>query len=133
MEIEQIYQFFKNPSPAYLKPEVAVCYVLSVLLSRESYGSELSQGLEIEHPQYLLSDTVLYDVLYFLESENAITCYWKTRPGRGRPRRMFKLNPQWQQRAIELARFWQNQSYLMGEQAILQQLKVQIPAQFSPR
>ncbi len=117
MKIEQIYQFFKNPSPAYLRPELAVCYVLSVLLERESYPTGLIERLKIENPRYLLSDTVLYSALEFLESENAITAYWQKAPGRGRPRRMFRLNPQWRPRAIELANFWQNPNSLIGKQA----------------
>ena len=99
MELEQVYQFFRTPQPAYLRPEVAVCYVLSVLLSRESYATELRKNLENEHPQCLLSDTVLSSVLDFLESENAITFYCQKLPGRGRPRRMLKLNPQWRTKA----------------------------------
>ena len=41
MKLEQVYQFFRTPQPAFLPSEVAVCYVLSVLLSRESYALEL--------------------------------------------------------------------------------------------
>ena len=69
MKIEDIYQFFQNPPPTYLSSEQAVGYILSVLLQRESYGTELIQRLESEYPHYRLSDTVLYDALKFLESE----------------------------------------------------------------
>ncbi len=133
MNIEQVFQFFRSPPPAYLRPEVAVCYVLSVLLEGESYATELRKRLENEHPQYLLSDTVLSSVLDFLESENAITCYWKKVPGRGRPRRMFRLTSQWQSKAVELADYWQNPISLMGEPSAWQQLKVQRQTQFSQR
>ena len=95
--------------------------------------AEFTKRLEIEHPRYLISDTILYEVLDLLESENAITFYWKNLPGRGRPRRMLKLNPHWQTKAIELAYFWQNPNVLMGDPTAWQQLKVQRQAQISLR
>lgn len=108
MKIEDIYQFFQNRPPTYLSQELAVCYVLSVLLRGESYGTELIQRLETEYPLYRLSDTVLYSALKFLEDEQAITGYWKKVEGRGRPRRMYQVSPEWQYQAAELARLWQD-------------------------
>ena len=107
MRIEDIYQFFQNPPPIYLSQELAVCYVLSVLLKGESYGTELIQKLESEYPHYRLSDTVLYSALKFLEDEKAIIGYWKKVEGRGRPRRMYQISPEWQGQAQNLARLWQ--------------------------
>lgn len=107
MRIEDIYQFFQNPPPTYLSQELAVCYVLSVLLKGESYGTELIQKLESEYPNYRLSDTVLYSALKFLEDEKAILGYWKKVEGRGRPRRMYQISPEWQTQAQELSRLWQ--------------------------
>lgn len=107
MKLEDIYQFFQNPPPTYLCQEVAVCYVLSVLLRGESYGTELIQRLESEYPLYRLSDTVLYSALKFLEDEKAITGYWKKVEGRGRPRRMYQVSREWQNQAAVLARFWE--------------------------
>lgn len=112
MKIEHIYQFFQNPPPTYLSQELAVCYVLSILVKGESYGTELIQQLESEYPLYRLSDTVLYSALKFLEEEKAITGYWKKVEGRGRPRRMYQINLEWQQQAVELACLWQN--YMNG-------------------
>lgn len=108
MKLEDIYQFFQNPPPTYLSQELAVCYVLSVLLQRESYGTELIQQLESEYPDYRLSDTVLYSALKFLEDEKAIFGYWKKVEGRGRPRRMYQVSPEWSERAQQLAQLWQN-------------------------
>ena len=107
MKFEDIYQFFQDPPPNYLNKELAVCYVLSVLLQGESYGTLLIQQLEREHPTYRLSDTVLYSALKFLEEENAISGYWKKVEGRGRPRRMYQILPEWRKKAQELASFWQ--------------------------
>ncbi len=77
MKLEDIYQFFENPPPTYLCQELAVCYILYVLLQGESYGTELIQRLETEYPNYRLSDTVLYSAIKFLEDNKAITGYWK--------------------------------------------------------
>lgn len=107
MRLEDIYQFFQNPPPTYLSQELAVCYVMSVLLKGESYGTQLIQKLESEHPDYRLSDTVLYSALKFLEDEKAIIGYWKKVEGRGRPRRMYQISEQWQSEAQTLARLWQ--------------------------
>ncbi len=106
MKIHDIYEFFQNPPPTYLCQELAVCYVLSVLLEAESYGTELIQRLETEYPLYRLSDTVLYSALKFLEDEKAITGYWRKVEGRGRPRRMYQINPDWLPQAQELASLW---------------------------
>ncbi len=114
MNLEQVYQVVRNPPPAYLTPELAVCYILSVLVEQESYATELSKRLNSKYPRYLLSDTVLYAALKLLEAENAVTAYWEKAPRRGRPRRMFKLNPQWQVTARELADFWQKPNSLIA-------------------
>lgn len=107
MKFEDIYQFFQDPPPIYLSKEQAVCYVLSVLLRGDSYGTELIQLLEQEHPTYRLSDTVLYSALKFLEDEGAIGGYWKKVEGRGRPRRMYQVRAEWQPKSKELAQLWE--------------------------
>ncbi|KAB8314649.1 helix-turn-helix transcriptional regulator [Tolypothrix campylonemoides VB511288] len=112
MKLEDIYHFFENPPPTYLCQELAVCYILYVLVQGESYGTELIQRLETEHPTYRLSDTVLYSAIKFLEDQKAITGYWKKLEGRGRPRRMYQVSPEWQFQAEDLARLWQH--YISG-------------------
>lgn len=106
MTFEDIYRFFRNPPPVYLNKELAVCYVVFVLLRGESYGTELIKSLEDDYPRYRLSDTVLYGALKFLENEQAISGYWKKVEGRGRPRRMYQISPEWLQKAKDLARLW---------------------------
>lgn len=108
MKFEDIYQFFQNPPPHYLNRELAVCYVLSILLTRDSYGTEFIQLLESDYPRYRLSDTVLYGALKFLEEEQTIVGYWRKVEGRGRPRRMYQLVSEWYDRAVELAQLWYN-------------------------
>ncbi|MCP6757909.1 PadR family transcriptional regulator [Pelatocladus sp. BLCC-F211] len=112
MKLEDIYQFFENPPPTYLCQELAVCYILYVLLQGESYGTELIQRLETEYPNYRLSDTVLYSAIKFLEDNKAITGYWKKLEGRGRPRRMYQVSSEWTPHAQDLARLWQQ--YING-------------------
>jgi DNA-binding PadR family transcriptional regulator len=108
MKFEDIYQFFQDPPPNYLNKELAVCYVLCILLQGESYGTQLIQQLEQDYPTYRLSDTVLYSALKFLEDAEAITGYWKKVEGRGRPRRMYQIRPEWREQAQELASFWRS-------------------------
>lgn len=110
MKLEDIYQFFENPPPTYLCQELAVCYILYILLQGESYGTELIQRLEAEYPTCRLSDTVLYSAIKFLEDERAITGYWKKLDGRGRPRRMYQVSPEWQEESRKLAHLWHNYS-----------------------
>jgi DNA-binding PadR family transcriptional regulator len=107
MKFEDIYQFFEDPPPIYLNKELAVCYVLAVLMQQDSYGTELIQLLAQRYPDYRLSDTVLYGALKFLEDEAAIDGYWKKVEGRGRPRRMYRLNPDWRLQAEELSELWE--------------------------
>jgi len=106
MKLEELYQFLVTPPATFIGQELAVCYVLSVLLEGESYGTELIQRLESEYPNYRLSDTVLYNALKFLESEKAIASHWEKVLGRGRPRRMYRLNSPWLMHAKKLAGFW---------------------------
>ncbi len=112
--LEEIYQFFQNPPPFYLNKELAVCYVLAVLNQQDSYGTELIQLLENQYPSYRLSDTVLYSALKFLEDTNAITGYWKKVEGRGRPRRMYQITPEWKERSQDLARLWYDYTHSSG-------------------
>lgn len=107
MKFEDIYRFFQAPPPFYLNKELAVCYVLAVLVRGDSYGTELIQLLETESNAYRLSDTVLYSALKFLEEEDIIVGYWKKFEGRGRPRRMYQIQGDAQQRAQELSQLWQ--------------------------
>ncbi len=106
MKFEDIYQFFKDPPPFYLNKELAVCYVLAVLLKGDSYGTELIQLLETEYPLYRLSDTVLYSALKFLEDQEMVTGYWKKVEGRGRPRRMYQIRAEVMTQAQDLAKLW---------------------------
>ena len=103
---EEIHQFFRNPPPFYLNKELAVCYVVAVLLRQDSYGTELISLLEQDYPTYRLSDTVLYGALKFLEDKSAIVGYWKKVEGRGRPRRMYQIVADWKPQAQEFARLW---------------------------
>lgn len=115
MKFDDIYQFFQEPPPTYLNKELAVCYVLSVLLSGESYGTELIQRLEDAYPTYRLSDTVLYSALKFLEDQAAITGYWKKVEGRGRPRRMYQIRAEWLEQSQDLARLWHDYTITEGK------------------
>ncbi|MDZ4876714.1 MAG: hypothetical protein CLLPBCKN_006149 [Chroococcidiopsis cubana SAG 39.79] len=108
MQLEDIRYFFTNPPAIYLSPEQAVCYVLSVLLEGESYGTGLIRQLEGEYGNYRLSDTILRAALEFLESEGAICGSWHKGKGRGRPRRVYRLNPAWQDEARKLAQLWRD-------------------------
>ena len=110
MNFEDIYCFFRNPPPLYLNQELAVCYILDILLQNDSYGTELIARLEHESSIYLLSDTVLYSAVKFLEASGTIVGYWKKVEGRGRPRRMYQIDPEWTAKAKELAHFWQRYS-----------------------
>ncbi|MGD1898241.1 MAG: PadR family transcriptional regulator [Phormidesmis sp.] len=129
MKFEDIYQFFEAPPPVYLNKELAVCYVLSVLIRHDSYGTELIHAIEKDYSNYRLSDTVLYSALKFLENQAAIMGYWKKVEGRGRPRRMYRLRPDWQMKARELADLWQR--YMVGQQKGVQ--KVQPVSQTVPQ
>ncbi|MGB3787923.1 MAG: PadR family transcriptional regulator [Phormidesmis sp.] len=134
MKFEDIYQFFEDPPPVYLNKELAVCYVLSVLIRHDSYGTELIHAIEKDYPNYRLSDTVLYSALKFLENQAAIMGYWKKVEGRGRPRRMYRLRPDWQMKARELADLWQR--YMVGKQpavsVVPQKSSMQVTAQVRP-
>ena len=108
MKFKDIYHFFEEPPPIYLSKEVAVCYVLSVLLQKgDSYGTALIQCIETDHSLYRLSDTVLYSALKFLEDETVVEGYWQKVEGRGRPRRMYQVRSEKLELANQLSELWQ--------------------------
>jgi DNA-binding PadR family transcriptional regulator len=108
MKFDDIYQFFENPPPNYLNRELAVCYILAVLVQGESYGTEMIENLERRYVAYRISDTVLYGSLKFLEDTGVIAGGWKKVASRGRPRRMYRIEEEWLDRALELAKLWQD-------------------------
>ncbi len=115
MRFQDVYEFFENPPPIYLNKELAVCYVLAVLLRQDSYGTELIQQVTDDYPSHRLSDTVLYSALKFLEGQGAIDGYWQKVAGRGRPRRMYRLNADWRLQAEDLADRWQGYMNRTGD------------------
>jgi DNA-binding PadR family transcriptional regulator len=108
MSLQPIYQYFSQPQRRFLTKEMAICYILSVLIQGDSYGSELLQRLEQQSKIYRLSDTVLARAICFLEEESIIASYIQRVVGRGRPRRMLQILPGETQKAKELAQLWQN-------------------------
>ncbi len=108
MNVQDIYQYFKNPPPVYITKEVAVCYILSVLLEEgDSYGTALLKHIRAHHPPYRISDTVLYAALNFLIDEQMLSGYWQNESGRGRPRRMYQVAEGREEDAQQLAQLWQ--------------------------
>lgn len=110
MKIEDIYSFFENPPPLFLSNELTICYIASVLVCGNSYGTGLIQRLETKYPDYRVSDTVLYSGLKFLVEEDLITSYWKKVDGRGRPRRMYQIKSGAEEQIQHLARLWHEYS-----------------------
>ena len=108
MNVQDIYQYFKNPPPIYITKEVAVCYILTVLRDEgDSYGTALLKHIRANHPPYRISDTVLYAALNFLIDEKMISGYWHNESGRGRPRRMYQIAEAREADALKLAQLWQ--------------------------
>jgi DNA-binding PadR family transcriptional regulator len=108
MKFQDIYHFFQAPPPIYISKEVAVCYILAVLLEHgDSYGTALIQRIEQDSDLYRLSDTVLYSALKFLEDEKVIDGYWQKVEGRGRPRRMYQVRNSKTEFARQLGQLWE--------------------------
>jgi DNA-binding PadR family transcriptional regulator len=107
MKFKDIYHFFQEPPPIYLSKEVAVCYVLSVLLEQgDSYVTALIHLVESEYPMYRLSDSVLLSVLKFLEDESVIEGYWQKVEGRHKPRRYYHIQAEKIDFARQLSSLW---------------------------
>lgn len=105
--LDRVRQYFYTQEPIFLKDEAAIGYILSVLLTKESYGTELMNEISTNHAPMLLSDTVLYNALKQLEAEGFVTTYWKKVEGRGRPRRMYQLLESKREDAEEVAYLWE--------------------------
>lgn len=107
MNVQDIHQYFKNPPPVYITKEVAVCYILTVLLQEgDSYGTALLKHIRANHPPYRISDTVLYAALNFLIDEEMLSGYWQNESGRGRPRRMYQVAEGREEDAKNLSQLW---------------------------
>lgn len=107
MKLQDIYRFFEEPQPIFLNLEITVCYVLSVLLEHDSYATELIENLEQQFPPHLVSDTVFNACARLLEAEGIVVSYQQKLEGRGRPRRMYHLQKEYESQARELAQFWE--------------------------
>lgn len=118
LTVQGVTDFFLNPPPFYLNKALTVAYVLSVLSERDAYGTELIQLLETSYRGYKLSDIVLYNVVGFLEKEQIISTYWnKAETGqRGRPRRMYKVEPDKVEEARKLGDLWTKNHRRFGYQ-----------------
>jgi DNA-binding PadR family transcriptional regulator len=111
MKFQDIYHFFQEPPPIYLTKEVAVCYIVSILLEHgESYGTALIHRIEQDYSLYRLSDTVLYSALKFLEDEKVVEGYWQKVEGRGRPRRIYQVRASKADLARQLSHLWNDYS-----------------------
>ena len=106
LTLHGIYRFFQTPQPIFLNQELTVCYLMSVLMRSESYGTELLQQLRQNYSDYRLSDTILQSSLRFLEKQAIVTSYWRKLEKRGRPRRMYQICPEKRVKAEELAKLW---------------------------
>ncbi|MEB3274380.1 MAG: PadR family transcriptional regulator [Prochlorothrix sp.] len=106
MNWNRIYQFFDDPPPKYLPKELAVAYVLSLLLEGETAGVEMIERLEQQGSPYRISEHILRIALDFLLAENAITRRWDSSHGRGRPRRLYCLTATGIPLAQDLAQRW---------------------------
>src|SRR5579883_156627 len=106
MNLDTIQTFFTAPPPTYLNTELAVCFVVSVLLQQDTCITAFVHHLQQTYPAYDVSDTILYRALTFLETEGAVRKYWQRGVGRGRPRQMFTLVAQHREQATTLTQLW---------------------------
>ncbi|BAS54898.1 MULTISPECIES: PadR family transcriptional regulator [Leptolyngbya] len=104
--LQDIYRFFQTPQVIFLNQQLTVCYLLSILVESDSYGTEFVQSLKQNYPGYRLSDTILQSSLRFLEKEGLVSSYWKKPEKRGRPRRMYQLSSSARPQAEELSTLW---------------------------
>lgn len=112
MDFQDIYHFFEEPPPQYLSKELAVAYILSVLLEGESSSVVMLERLAFTHPTYRLSEHVLRMTLDFLLAKGVVQSRWEQPQGRGRPRRLYWLTPQSRSLAQDLAQRWQQYCHL---------------------
>lgn len=71
--LQDIYRFFQTPQVIFLNQQLTVCYLLSILVESDSYGTEFVQSLKQNYPGYRLSDTILQSSLRFLEKEGLVS------------------------------------------------------------
>ena len=106
MHFKPIRGVSQNPKPTFLTVELAVCYVLHVLLETDAHRTELRQRVESDYPGYKLSKTIFYRAMRVLERKQLIVKYWD-RNRRGLPDQTLKVHPYRLAKAEELARRWQ--------------------------
>jgi DNA-binding PadR family transcriptional regulator len=107
MNRDSLNAFLTKPRYSYLTPEQAACYMLHCLLKADCYATQLIDELAQDGLNRRLSDTNLYAAIAFLTSIGAIRSYEQKCVQRGRPRRMFALEPEFRPEAQSLAVHWQ--------------------------
>lgn len=115
-KLDAVYLFFREHPPVFINNQLAVAYVLSVLVRQDSYGTELMEALKNEETIFRVSDTVLWNAFRFLRSEDIVEEYsTEKHEGRGRPRKMFKLREKYRPQAKELALLWDAYNQSLSE------------------
>lgn len=88
-----VIEKLKNPEPRQLTWEEAVAYCVWALDQADCYGSGLIESLSESFPDFRVSTTVLWRVLYFLTTEGFARTYERKITGRGRPQVVYQLIP----------------------------------------
>ncbi len=93
MSLETVIQFFEQDQTRWLNKYQAIGYVLWRLSQTDSYFSEMLNQIAVDFPGVNVSDTILNEALHFLVKRGAITSRIEKAEGRGRPRKMYSLQP----------------------------------------
>lgn len=105
--IHEIISFLSSPPPHFLTLEEAEAYILSQLLERPSYASELLAAIN-GLPKTKVSDTILWKALAALESAGIIYHLETVKGvGAGRPHKTYAIADTHLGSAVKIAALWQ--------------------------
>lgn len=115
MELTEVIEFMRRPRDRNLCAQEAVCYICWKSRGGDLFGSGLRNDLhrELSEFGFRLSSTVLHQAIEYLEDVDAIEICWDDPvEGRGRPRRMFRIEQRWD--VQECARCWEEFMHQTG-------------------
>ncbi len=104
--LDIVRQHFSKDRPYFLNREEAIAYILSVLITKDSYGTELARDLQQQFPNINLSDSILHNAIEYLKNHNIVEISSRRLEGRGRPRSMLSLVSTWRSEAENIAQLW---------------------------
>lgn len=103
----KISDFYNLPKHTYLNRQQTIWWVCFCLVAGNTYQSKIQSDLQ-QYPTIKVSVCVLDSALKFLVSKGMLSYYSQPVKGRGKARKMYRINPEYLAVVNDFANLWSN-------------------------